>query len=269
MGRAVLRGTIGVVALCLLLPAAAAGGKRKPKPSLRINNAPVVTEFFNGSGPQKFTVKLSRKAPRKISFQYATYDGTADSVDDYTAKSGTRTIARGKRSVRLTITVGNDLFPEPTEAYGVRISNPTGAKLSDHKTASGRIKDDDHIEESEPNGTTASATPLGDERYVSGRQAIGADVDLFKLVTTDTDSLFVSVLPWNDFSCEPGPGEIDTVVRILESDGTTVLDTDDNGGDGKCSEATALGQPAGTYYIEVTQGFDDAFFDYLLDVVHF
>ena len=262
-----MQGAIGVVALGLLVPAGAAAGKRKP--ALRINNAPIVAVFADGSGPQRLTLKLSRKAPRKVTFHYATYDGTAVAFDDYTAESGTGTIAKGKRSVRVTITVGNDILPEPSEAYGVRISKPNGARLSDHKTASGRITDDDHIEESEPNGTTATATALGDERYVSGRQAIGADIDLFKLVTTDTDSVFVTVLPWNDFACEPGPGEIDTVVRILAANGTTVLDSDDDGGDGKCSEAAALGLSAGTYYIEVTQGFDDAFFDYLLDVVHF
>ncbi|MEJ7730080.1 MAG: pre-peptidase C-terminal domain-containing protein [Polyangiaceae bacterium] len=61
----------------------------------------------------------------------------------------------------------------------------------------------------------------------------------------------------------------DTFITIYAADGTTVLDTDEDGGDGYCSAASATALAAGTYYVRVQGSPSYAFFDqmaYQLDI---
>jgi hypothetical protein len=60
---------------------------------------------------------------------YATSDGTATQVGDYTIKRGTLTFADGETSKTLDIPIVDDVFVEGDETFTVTLSNPTGTDV--------------------------------------------------------------------------------------------------------------------------------------------
>lgn len=83
-----------------------------------------------------------------ISVSYATTDGTAKAGSDYTAATGTLRFAPGVLSRTITIPITNNVFFEPTEAFTITLSNPTGgAHLGEYTPAAATavvtITDDD------------------------------------------------------------------------------------------------------------------------------
>jgi subtilisin family serine protease len=106
-------------------------------------------------------------------------------------------------------------------------------------------------QESEPNGSTASADPLPVGGYAYGSIASSSDVDLYRFtlavattVVIETDALVGS--------CGHAD-QVDTILRVLNGDGSQLAAHDDiDGGlDSRCSRIQML-LPAGSYYAEVT-----------------
>jgi aryl-phospho-beta-D-glucosidase BglC (GH1 family) len=89
-----------------------------------------------------FTVTLSQASTQPITVQYATANGTAVAGSDYTAASGTLTFAPGETSKTITVQVLRDTVTEATEAFALRLSNPTHATLT-KTSATATIQDDD------------------------------------------------------------------------------------------------------------------------------
>jgi sugar lactone lactonase YvrE len=89
-----------------------------------------------------FTITLSQRSNAPVSVRWATVDGSAVSGSDYSAASGTATIPRRRLSVRVRLDVLGDRIAEPTEAFGVVLSSPSGAVFADPQ-AVGTIADDD------------------------------------------------------------------------------------------------------------------------------
>lgn len=102
--------------------------------------------------------------------------------------------------------------------------------------------------------------------------------------TDDEDWFGVSLNGGEDLTIRTNDGQfsrcnffdVDTLVEFIDTDGTTVLASDDNGGLGRCSEISSVSVPsqAGVYYVRVTSpdlkykykykyGFD---FDYSVQV---
>ena len=76
---------------------------------------------------------------------YATSNGTATQVGDYTIKLGTLRFADGETSKIISIPIVDDVFVEGNENFSVTLSNPTGAgvSLGSQSTTTITIMDDD------------------------------------------------------------------------------------------------------------------------------
>ena len=86
----------------------------------------------------EFAVTLSRAASGTVTVNYATADGTAKAGEDYTATSGTLTFALGEREKAVAVPLLDDALDEGEETFLLRLSNATGAVISD-RVATGTI----------------------------------------------------------------------------------------------------------------------------------
>jgi cysteine-rich repeat protein len=96
--------------------------------------------------------------------------------------------------------------------------------------------------------------PAGDQDYLSAE------------VTVAGSTIVAQIHDLGDGGC--ANHLLDTVLDILGTDGSTLLASDDNGGEGSCSLATAAGLAAGTYYVRVAASStaSPSSFGYALDV---
>ena len=116
--------------------------------------------------------------------------------------------------------------------------------------------------EIEPNGTPAQATVFSAMKAV-GSIAPASDVDVYAVdVTAPNTDLRAETADFGDGACEAG--ELDSYVEILDKDGTTVLNGDDDRGPGYCSLALAWGLSIGRYYVRVTASGSTPTFAYQL-----
>ena len=109
-------------------------------PKLAINNV-TVTE---GAGSAVFSVRLSGEASAAVTLAYATADGTATAVADYTARSGRLTFLSGDTMQTLTVPVVDDDEEEANETFTVRLSDVRNATLLDGE-GRGTITDNDGV----------------------------------------------------------------------------------------------------------------------------
>ncbi|HEY6549514.1 MAG TPA: Calx-beta domain-containing protein, partial [Vicinamibacteria bacterium] len=124
-----------------------------------------------GSHDAVFRVALSAPAPGPVSVLWATADATARAGEDYLPGGGTATIAKGLRAVTFRVTILGDQTDERNEAFLVRLSSPTGARLVD-PLAQGVITDDD--------GPADAYTPIASLPYTAtraGRYRLAGNLD--------------------------------------------------------------------------------------------
>ena len=82
------------------------------------------------------------------------------------------------------------------------------------------------VNEVEPNGTSATATPLGGTNVVAlGAVYAPADVDFYSFTATANDRVYVAVQTLFDASASG-----DSLLDVLDTDGSTVLENDPNDG---------------------------------------
>ena len=109
-----------------------------------VTSTPSVS-IAGGSGTEgtdssiSFTVTLDEAATDTVTVDYATSDGTAESGDDYTAKSGTLSFSAGTTSKTLSVSISDDSNNESDETFTVTLSNASGADLGT-ATATGTIE---------------------------------------------------------------------------------------------------------------------------------
>ncbi|HEY2157205.1 MAG TPA: cellulose binding domain-containing protein [Isosphaeraceae bacterium] len=108
------------------VPLSSGGGN---VPSVSINNV-TVAEPTSGSTPVSFTVSLSAAATSPITVNYSTADGSARAGADYTATSGTLTLAAGQTSKSVTVQVVTDKSLTTNETFQFDLANPVGATLA-------------------------------------------------------------------------------------------------------------------------------------------
>jgi hypothetical protein len=114
-------------------------------PTFAITNV-TQSEANAGTTAFTFTVTLTPAAAGATSVDAATADGTATTADgDYVAKTQTLNFPAGVTSQPFTVTVNGDAKFEPTEAFSVALSNPTGGAVvsGTNGSASGTINNDD------------------------------------------------------------------------------------------------------------------------------
>ena len=110
-------------------------------PTLAIDNVTVA----EGGGSAQFTVTLSEASGAEVTVVYATSDETARASRDYTASSGTLTIAAGSTTGMISVLVLDDEVVEGDETFTVVLSGASGATIVDGEGV-GTITDDDHAE---------------------------------------------------------------------------------------------------------------------------
>jgi hypothetical protein len=88
-------------------------------------------------------VALSASPLLPVQLTYATSNGTATAPGDYTAKSGTLTIAAGQASASITISVIGDVLGEPNETFSVVLTSAAGAVIADATGVITIVNDDD------------------------------------------------------------------------------------------------------------------------------
>ncbi|WP_020473137.1 Calx-beta domain-containing protein [Zavarzinella formosa] len=88
-------------------------------------------EGKTGDNSIVFQITLSEPSDDTVSVDYATTDGTAIAVSDYTALTGTATFAPGETSQLVTVAVTGDRDIEPDETFGITLSNPVNATIDD------------------------------------------------------------------------------------------------------------------------------------------
>lgn len=112
-------------------------------PSLSIADR-TVTEGNTGTVSAAFTVTLSAPSGRAVTVSYGTANGSAVAPADYTATSGTLTIAVGQTTGTITVPVKGDTLNESNETFTLSLSSPTAATIA-RATAVGTITDNDPI----------------------------------------------------------------------------------------------------------------------------
>ena len=95
-------------------------------PSVISVGAASIVEGHAGTKTVTISVTLDKPAVSAIVMTYATSNGTATAPADYTAKSGSLTIATGATSGSLTFTVVGDSGEEPDETFNVGITIASG-----------------------------------------------------------------------------------------------------------------------------------------------
>jgi hypothetical protein len=112
-----------------------------PIPVLSVNDVSIM-EGNAGTTAGTFTVTLSAASGRPVTFDWATSAGSATAGTDYVAASGSRTIAAGAPNATVGITVNGDVVDEPSETFGITLTNPGNATIGDGSGVA-TIADDD------------------------------------------------------------------------------------------------------------------------------
>ena len=138
-------------------------------------------EASEGDGTIEFPVTLSNASAQPVTVQYTTFDGTATQPDDYTATTGTVTIAANQTTATIAVTLTDDQFVENTESFLIRLHNPNGADI-DTAEAVGVIFDDDNL----PRIAVANPRILESDGFLIWRVTLSHPSDL--QVTVDYTS---------------------------------------------------------------------------------
>jgi len=141
------------------------------------------------------------------------------------------------------VELSTDLLKEPSgiaPALAERV--PTTPALSTEYPA-----------EFEPNDTSATATPLGAGPYVQMQGNIFpvGDVDYFSFTANAGDRVYAAVI-----TSATASASADSQLNLLDTDGVTVLEFDDNDGSFAATSSSIAGRAlpvAGTYYLRVNQ----------------
>lgn len=106
--------------------------------------------------------------------------------------------------------------------------------------------------EIEPNDTPEQASPFAKLPYYAKLDPPD-DVDFVSFSVNGADaSVLVRTMDLGDGACPKG--EIDTFVDVIAADGTTVIASDDDGGEGNCSRVAMPTLTVGDYFVRVKAG---------------
>jgi probable HAF family extracellular repeat protein len=96
----------------------------------------------NASTQFVFTISVSPLSDSALTINFATANGSATSIDDYVAASGSLTFTAGQASKTVSVTVKGDKKREADETFYVNLSGAAGAFLADGQGV-GVIRNDD------------------------------------------------------------------------------------------------------------------------------
>lgn len=137
-------------------------------------------------------------------------------------------------------------YSAPNEAAGKPDAGLPGLAIPDALTGGTSLPS-----EAEPNGTSATATPIGSANArIKGTVFPAADVDFYSFTAAAGDRIYAATQTLSDASASG-----DSTLQLLASDGTTLIEEDLNDGTFNASSSTIAGTlipTAGTYYLRVS-----------------
>jgi VCBS repeat-containing protein len=113
-------------------------------PSLSINDINFI-EGNNGTTDATFTVNLSQSSAQIVTVNYVTADGTASSLSDYVAASGTLTFTPGETSKTIVVSINGDTSFETDETLTVNLSGANNATIAQAQGIATITNDDAQI----------------------------------------------------------------------------------------------------------------------------
>jgi hypothetical protein len=123
MPRSICLSAVAVVVAAAAVGVAGAGLK---PPALSVSNA----SASHDAGSVVFTVRLSRRAVKRVTVRYATADGSATAGSDYSAVHGTLVFNPGQRMQRILVLLVENSAPADDETFYVILSHPTNARIT-------------------------------------------------------------------------------------------------------------------------------------------
>ena len=132
-------------------------------PTVSLTGSSSVTEGSSGSKYATYTVSLSSAATSAVKAVYTTADSTATAGSDYTATTGTLTIAAGATSGTVQVAITGDTTYESDETFTLKLSSATNATVSTTKASvTTTITNDD-------TATTPTVSLTGSSTITEGR----------------------------------------------------------------------------------------------------
>ena len=160
-----------LVALSAAAPAAASAA------SFTISDVTPL-EGNSGTSTANFVVHLDSPAPSGgATVDFTTQNGSAIAPGDYTATSGTATVAQSTQDAVIPVSIVGDTLSEGNETFTVKLSNPSSGNTIGDDTGLGTIIDDDplpslrvnDVSVTEGNSGTRNATFTVTQSAVAGR----------------------------------------------------------------------------------------------------
>ncbi len=133
-----------------------------------------VSEGVTVTRQARFSVTLSRQVGTTVTVSYATADGTAWAGADYTARSGTLTLAPYQTTATITVPVAADGVAEGNETFTLTLLTANGATIGRNR-AIGTITD-------HAGSACADVITLGAGEYLTPGQGVFSCDERFYLV---------------------------------------------------------------------------------------
>jgi hypothetical protein len=137
-------------------------------PTLRVDDVSVA-EGDHGTAVATFHVTLSSPSSARVTFHYATHDGSALAPSDYRARVGNLTIPSRVTSRSIDVPIIGDTKGEPDETFTLDLTNVVGADVADG-SGTGTIVNDDRF------ATRMTLRAKGRRRHILSRgRLVGAE----------------------------------------------------------------------------------------------
>lgn len=141
IGSRGIRLAVAIAMVCATPLVSASGARATTLPGVAIGGARVL-EGNAGTHIARLAVTLSATSASPVSVHYATAPGSATAGVDFLATSGTVMIPAGATTGFVSITVVGDATFEANEVFGVTLSSPIGAVITNASGQATIVNDD-------------------------------------------------------------------------------------------------------------------------------
>ncbi|RUM65490.1 MAG: hypothetical protein DSZ03_02705, partial [Sulfurimonas sp.] len=202
------------------------------------------------AGVMTFTVTLSSTTTEDVTFDYASADnGSAEAGSDYSAVSGSGTIAAGTSSTTIVVPIIDDYIAEGAETFVMNLSNVSSNAVIADNQGIGTI-----LDESNPTAEDGITVTL------SGDTAVEEGNDAVYTISTDkpvASDLSVTIITGHVTTEDGDYVPLSTVVTIAAGERTadfSVTTNDDAYAEGSEEYTVTMSEPVGGGVESVTLG---------------
>ncbi|HYC02733.1 MAG TPA: M10 family metallopeptidase C-terminal domain-containing protein [Azospirillaceae bacterium] len=197
-----------------------------PLPTATLSNLRLVEGTERG-GTALFQLVLTQPAARPVTLAYATKAGTAAAGQDFTATSGTISLAAGQSSALIPVKLLADTAGEGDESFQLVLSQANGVRFAAGATlaATATILDDDPVGADRVAGGPSSTAALEVGRTVRGGLESRSDQDWYRVTLRAGQSYSIDLR-----GRATGEGSLeDPYVQLYDSAGARLAGSDDDG----------------------------------------